>query len=223
MLGVGPFFEQPARLPCRAAPVLTAACLPLRPPAPPFCPPVGLLLWLKLRVPRAVSDVPEYVPEKSASAGSASSKRSAASERRAPSGPSGLSMARSASGVSIDLEGARTPRYRQPTAPRRPALKHSYSAGAGGAPTAAAIRLHASATAAAAAVPPPGPRLVPGVHLLPRVPGAGPGAAAGVSAAVARTQAAVVDAQVRGARRTWRSRRRSRPPCASTCAASRST
>lgn len=184
---------------CRLMPAAPRATLPhTLAPCPPSLPlpTAALLLWLKLRASPAVADAPEHqLPEKSGG-GSASSKRSS---RSAPSererrGPSGLSVARSASGLSIDLEGARTPRYRQPITPRRPALKHSQSGGSGHAMATAAISLHASAGAGAHAVQ-PSPRLVPGVNLLPRVPGAGPGASTGVSHAVARTQAAVVDAQ----------------------------
>ncbi|EFN57159.1 hypothetical protein CHLNCDRAFT_143519 [Chlorella variabilis] len=78
---------------------------------------------------------------------------------------------------SLDLEGAYTPRYRQPITPRRAALKQS---GYG-----ATISVHASAAGG-------GKQLASGVQLLPRAPGAG-GARMPVS--MARTMAAVAGMQ----------------------------
>ena len=78
---------------------------------------------------------------------------------------------------SLDLEGAYTPRYRQPITPRRAALKQS---GYG-----ATISVHASAGGG-------GKQLASGVQLLPRAPGAG-GARMPVS--MARTMAAVAGMQ----------------------------
>ncbi|KAL4435653.1 hypothetical protein ABPG77_002616 [Micractinium sp. CCAP 211/92] len=71
---------------------------------------------------------------------------------------------RTASGNSIDLEGACTPRFRKPITPRRAALKGGSEGAAGG-----NFHLHAVSGA------PPAPRapdtqLLPGVHLMPRAP-----------------------------------------------------
>lgn len=83
---------------------------------------------------------------------------------------------------SVDLEGAYTPRFRQPTPslPLRPALKQSasFGGGAGG-----VVSLQAQAQA------PRGPMLLPGVHLLPRVPSG----SSSLKPNVQRTMAAVED------------------------------
>lgn len=112
-----------------------------------------------------------YVPDRSAS-------------KRSPP-----TVLRASSGVSVDLEGARTPRYRQPSTPHRSALKHHLSDSGVG----PSISLHVAAHGLSAPPAVPQLRLVPGVHLLPRTPGALPGH--GLAPNVARTMAAVQDAQ----------------------------
>ncbi|KAL4425290.1 hypothetical protein ABPG75_009306 [Micractinium tetrahymenae] len=92
---------------------------------------------------------------------------------------------RTASGASIDLEGAYTPRFRQPATPRRSALKGARDGAAAGA---AAFHLHA----VAAMLPgprAPEPQLVPGVHLMPRVP-SGPAGSGSGAPSIPRTSSA---------------------------------
>lgn len=114
---------------------------------------------------------------------------------------------RTASGRSVDLEGAYTPRYSQPITPRRSALKGGREGGAAAA--GAAFHMHA-VSAVLPAPRTPDTQLLPGVHLMPRVPSGSAGGGAPhipctssatsvgprVPANVARTMAAVQDMQV---------------------------
>lgn len=166
------------RLPVRAHPLF----------GPPAA--VGMLAYLRYRKIGADSNASGgYVYDKS------SAKQSPAPAPR-----------RTASGGSIDLEGACTPRFRQPITPRRSALKHGAASGAFSVSTGAGGgAFHVHAVQAGVTAQRAGPQLVPGVHLLPRAPSstAGSGAvslagSAGprVPASVARSMAAIQDLQV---------------------------
>lgn len=126
---------------------------------------VGMFVYLRLRRgPGSSSDA----------AGGYRFDKSAAKRSPAPR--------RTASGSSLDLEGACTPRFRQPITPRRSALKGDRDGGGG------AVHLHVVA-AGLPAPRAPETQLLPGVHLMPRAP-SGAAASAGGASCIPRSSSA---------------------------------